>query len=184
MSWTPERVEMLKDLWAKGLSGGQIAARLKGVTRSAVIGKVHRLSLPSPIKKQPRDFFKRVARKSAYKPGKKINNAKTKPITPNRHISQSFNPKSPGDRQPRYTAQVHKDRAKSIGSAKLTARTCRFPLGDATGTEQKFCGRKCELKDTYCREHHQLTHTPLKSRYPVNVGNPKRPYAPSNKAEF
>ena len=45
MQWTPERVEMLTRLWAEGLSARQIAAKLGGVTRNAVIGKAHRLNL-------------------------------------------------------------------------------------------------------------------------------------------
>ena len=45
MSWTDDRVEMLKKLWGEGLSASQIAGRLGGVTRNAVIGKVHRLGL-------------------------------------------------------------------------------------------------------------------------------------------
>ena len=45
MNWTDERVELLKKLWAEGLSASQIAAQLGGVTRNAVIGKVHRLKL-------------------------------------------------------------------------------------------------------------------------------------------
>ena len=46
MSWTDERVELLKKLWSQGLSASQIAAELGGgVTRNSVIGKVHRLGL-------------------------------------------------------------------------------------------------------------------------------------------
>ena len=45
MSWTDERVEQLKKLWADGLSASQIASKLGEVTRNAVIGKVHRLGL-------------------------------------------------------------------------------------------------------------------------------------------
>src|ERR1700728_4515784 len=45
MSWTDERVELLKKLWSDGLSASQIAAELGGITRNAVIGKVHRLGL-------------------------------------------------------------------------------------------------------------------------------------------
>ena len=48
MSWTDERVELLKKLWADGLSASQIAAELGGITRNAVIGKVHRLGLSGP----------------------------------------------------------------------------------------------------------------------------------------
>ena len=50
MSWTDERVESLKKLWADGLSASQIAAELGGVTRNAVIGKVHRLGLAGRAK--------------------------------------------------------------------------------------------------------------------------------------
>jgi GcrA cell cycle regulator len=45
MNWTDERVELLKKLWAEGLSASQIANQLGGVSRNAVIGKVHRLKL-------------------------------------------------------------------------------------------------------------------------------------------
>ena len=45
MSWTPDRVESLKKMWSKGQSASQIASDLGGVTRNAVIGKIHRLGL-------------------------------------------------------------------------------------------------------------------------------------------
>jgi GcrA cell cycle regulator len=45
MSWTDERVELLKKLWAEGKSASTIAKELGSVTRNAVIGKVHRLNL-------------------------------------------------------------------------------------------------------------------------------------------
>src|SRR5665213_3612467 len=63
MGWTDERVEMLKKLWLDGHSASQIAKQLGGVTRNAVIGKVHRLGLsgratpsspPRPAFKAPR----------------------------------------------------------------------------------------------------------------------------------
>ena len=50
MSWTDERVELLKKLWADGLSASQIAGELGGITRNAVIGKVHRLGLSGRAK--------------------------------------------------------------------------------------------------------------------------------------
>src|SRR5690348_9934005 len=45
LNWTDDRVEQLKNLWTEGLSASQIARALGGVTRNAVIGKVHRLGL-------------------------------------------------------------------------------------------------------------------------------------------
>ena len=55
MQWTPERVEVLTRLWAEGLSARQIAAKLGGVTRNAVIGKAHRLNLQrgAPVPQPP-----------------------------------------------------------------------------------------------------------------------------------
>ena len=50
MTWTDERVELLKKLWADGLSASRIAAELGGVSRNSVIGKVHRLGLSGRAK--------------------------------------------------------------------------------------------------------------------------------------
>ncbi len=50
MSWTDERIDLLKQLWGEGHSASQIASQLGGVTRNAVIGKVHRLKLDSRLK--------------------------------------------------------------------------------------------------------------------------------------
>jgi GcrA cell cycle regulator len=53
MSWTEERIERLKAMWAEGSTASQIAEELGGVSRNAVIGKAHRLGLeqrPSPVK--------------------------------------------------------------------------------------------------------------------------------------
>ena len=49
MSWTPEKVEKLKELWGKGNTASEIAQILGGVTRNAVIGKAHRLNLSGKI---------------------------------------------------------------------------------------------------------------------------------------
>ena len=47
MSWTPEKVQKLKDLWGKGKTSSQIAIIIGDVTRNAVIGKAHRLNIAS-----------------------------------------------------------------------------------------------------------------------------------------
>ncbi len=45
MTWTHERVEILRRLWADGHSAGQIARQIGGVSRNAVIGKIFRMEL-------------------------------------------------------------------------------------------------------------------------------------------
>ena len=72
MSWTDERVELLKKMWGEGQSASQIAKELGGVTRNAVIGKVHRLGLSnrtggggSAPKAEPKPKAVEEAKKSA-----------------------------------------------------------------------------------------------------------------------
>ena len=50
MSWTEEKVEILKELWGKGNTASQIAEIIGGISRNAVIGKAHRLNLSAKIK--------------------------------------------------------------------------------------------------------------------------------------
>ncbi len=49
MSWTDDRVKLLKQLWGEGKTAAEIAKELGGVTRNAVIGKAHRLKLNSRL---------------------------------------------------------------------------------------------------------------------------------------
>ena len=44
-AWTETEIETVKVLWIKGLTGSQIAERLPGRTRNAVIGCAHRMKL-------------------------------------------------------------------------------------------------------------------------------------------
>ena len=50
MSWTDEKVAILKELWGKGKTANQIAEIIGGISRNAVIGKAHRLNLSAKIK--------------------------------------------------------------------------------------------------------------------------------------
>jgi GcrA cell cycle regulator len=72
MSWTEERIERLKAMWAKGATASQIADELGGVSRNAVIGKAHRLGLearPSPVKPgEEKETPKKAPKAAASKP--------------------------------------------------------------------------------------------------------------------
>ena len=74
MAWTPERVETLKKMWADGQSASQIAGELGGVTRNAVIGKIHRLGLsnrvssPAKENKESESKVKRSPKQKSRKP--------------------------------------------------------------------------------------------------------------------
>ena len=93
MSWTEERIEQLKSMWTQGATASEIAEKLGGVSRNAVIGKAHRLGLearPSPVK--PGEEKEQSA--AAAKPAKAEAAPKTAPVSdqpqqaPARHIPQ------------------------------------------------------------------------------------------------
>lgn len=70
MSWTDERVALLKKMWVEGKTAAEIAKELGGVTRNAVIGKAHRLKLSnrvSPIQQNKKPAAKPVPEKKIEK---------------------------------------------------------------------------------------------------------------------
>ena len=145
MGWTDERVALLKKLWLEGLSASQIAKQLGGVTRNAVIGKVHRLGLsgratpsspPRPAFKTPRP--PRPAAGSSLAPRRPLAHAPTAPQP-----------------QPTYYAE-------EPGSATvltLGAHMCKWPIGDPSSDNFTFCGRRIG-DGSYCNEHARLAYQP------------------------
>lgn len=68
MTWTDEKIKKLKKLWQKGCSTVEIAKEL-GISKNAVVGKVHRLELearPSPIKKKAKKVVEHNSSKQQF----------------------------------------------------------------------------------------------------------------------
>jgi GcrA cell cycle regulator len=111
MSWTDERVEVLKKMWGEGQSASVIAKELGGVTRNAVIGKVHRLGLSNRVTS--------TTAKPATKEKAKTQ-AKAKPRRA-RDTSRSAKTSRPGARDhardPACGAQDHSGRPASAAAA-------------------------------------------------------------------
>ncbi|AUR04395.1 GcrA family cell cycle regulator [Phaeobacter inhibens] len=112
MSWTDERVELLKKMWGEGQSASQIAKELGGVTRNAVIGKVHRLGLSNrnsgtakpaaEPKEKPAATPKPAPAAAATAPAKPKPQPKTepaRPVTPEPAASAEGRPATPARRQ-------------------------------------------------------------------------------------
>ena len=133
MSWTDERVELLKKLWSDGLSASQIAAELGGITRNAVIGKVHRLGLsgrakstssasPRPRKARAPSHMLRIGRAA---------------IRGNTALAHAYDIEA--EAEPELI-----DNIIPIGQRRtlleLNEQTCRWPVGDPGSTEFFFCG--------------------------------------------
>ena len=157
MSWTDERVELLKKLWADGLSASQIAAELGGITRNAVIGKVHRLGLsgrakspsssaPRPRKARAHSHMMRVPRPS---------------MRGNTALAQAYE----------YEAEPEPellDNIIPIGQRRtlleLTEDTCRWPIGDPATPEFFFCGGTPVTGLPYCHYHSRVAYQPAVDR--------------------
>ncbi|WP_127561726.1 GcrA family cell cycle regulator [Nioella ostreopsis] len=189
MSWTDERVELLKKMWGEGQSASQIAKELGGVTRNAVIGKVHRLGLSNRTSgsSKPAAPVKEAAPKPAPKaaePAPKPEPAKAekpepapepvarpnnvtplrKPIVP---AGQPLPPQpSANEISPEALAKVREveTHAKRISLMELTERTCKWPIGDPATDDFYFCGLPVQQGKPYCEAHVGVAFQPMSSR--------------------
>ena len=163
MGWTEERVELLKKLWAEGLSASQIAAVLGNVTRNAVIGKVHRLGL-SGRAKPTRSAVSRPRRMRGARPQRgsgtgfaTIGNTALK--AENVPLVQARPKPEPA---PVAELVIPKEQRKTI--LQLTEYTCKWPIGDPGDEEFHFCGRHSETGSPYCDFHARIAYQPLQER--------------------
>jgi GcrA cell cycle regulator len=145
MPWTEERVEILKRLWQEGLSASQIAAELGGVTRNAVIGKVHRLGLSG--RGQPTSSIKRQRR--ANPPA--MRRTRQAVTVGNLAVQTNIEAFAEVELQPRRNVVV--PIAKRLTIEMLTERTCKWPIGDPGDENFHFCGHDSLEGVPYCEYH-------------------------------
>ncbi|MEM7464345.1 MAG: GcrA family cell cycle regulator [Pseudomonadota bacterium] len=161
MSWTDERVARLTKLWADGLSASQIAAELGGVTRNAVIGKVHRLGLSGRAKSSgssstPRP--KRQPRVSGY--------SSRSPRTSQRALNNLSLKISSTSTAARALAEEDLEAPEPLKLAltELTEKTCKWPIGDPATEDFYFCGQNVGECGPYCKYHAKLAYQPVVDR--------------------
>lgn len=129
MSWSDDRVALLKRLWGEGKTAAEIAKELgEGVTRNAVIGKAHRLKLSSRLS----------------------------PIQQNTKKIKSSDVAPPVVRRPAKKIPVFK--GKEIKMEDLRDKMCRWPHGDPQTTEFSFCGCDIVEGLPYCPEHAKIAY--------------------------
>ena len=187
MSWTDDRVEILKKLWVEGQSASQIAKELGGVTRNAVIGKVHRLGLSnratsssssksdakSKTSVKSMSDTKRVSNKTS---ASKVTSANS-PSEPRSNVTslrrqiitagQPLPPQpSANEISPEALARVSEieKKAKKISLLELTERTCKWPVGDPATEEFWFCGLPSQAGKPYCEAHVGVAFQPMSQR--------------------
>lgn len=160
MSWTDERVELLKKLWGDGLSASQIAAELGEVTRNAVIGKVHRLGLSGRAKASP----------AAARPRKAARPERE--MRPQRPMSRGNTALAPEledlvEEAP-APAPATSDNVVPMGQRctimNLTESTCRWPSGEPGTDNFYFCGGKTKAGMPYCAHHARIAYQPVNDR--------------------
>ncbi len=188
MSWTEERVEILKKMWAEGQSASQIAKELGGVTRNAVIGKVHRLGLSN--RASGTTTAKSTGEKPRAKPAKAKAAAKAekpkvaekaaqpepaaRPATGTganrRQIIPAGQPLPPqpsaNEISPEALANVREveKKARKLSLMELTERTCKWPIGDPATEEFWFCGLPSKPGKPYCEAHVEVAFQPMSAR--------------------
>ncbi|MTH96505.1 GcrA family cell cycle regulator [Roseibium sp. RKSG952] len=165
MSWTTERVEHLKKLWSEGHSASQIAAELGGITRNAVIGKVHRLGLSGRTKATPAPSKTRRSKtpdtSSAEAPEQNTaSQLQTEGATALKAAPEPA-PQAEAKTEPLAELVPISKRASIMT---LTERTCKWPIGDPSTDEFYFCGRGSEPGTPYCAHHCRVAYQPVSDR--------------------
>ncbi len=139
MSWTDERIDLLKAHWEAGMTASQIAEALgEGVSRNAVIGKAHRLGLearPSPVKiGEAVEAVVSVVAAAA----EGVIEGLTAPA------------KAPPRRPARPAAPAKPARTTLLD---LSEKVCKWPIGHPGETDFHFCGKPAQASFPYCSEH-------------------------------
>lgn len=135
MSWTDERVALLKKLWGEGKTAAEIATTLGGVTRNAVIGKAHRLKLSN--------------RTSPIQPAKKQK-------TPANTSTPPAAVAAPKKLRPAKAIDIPKGQGLSL--MELKPNMCRWPSGDPRDEDFGFCGCASIVGLPYCEEHAKIAY--------------------------
>ncbi len=192
MSWSDERVELLKKMWGEGQSASQIAKELGGVTRNAVIGKVHRLGLSNrngsggaaaesakskPAAKPAAKAKPKAAAKpaptpkaEAAKPTEEAKSAPAAPVSRAKQIIPAGQPLPPqpsaNEIAPEALAKVSEveKKAKKLSLMELTERTCKWPVGDPATEDFWFCGLPVQSGKPYCEAHVGVAFQPMSNR--------------------
>ena len=152
--WTEVKDAKLKELWADGHSASVICNTIRAQSRSAVIGRIHRLGLSgrTTVKRKPTTKKPRVRAKLVW------NN----PLSPAARAIRSL--KLPGEPLP--PAQETDVGRKLLADLDDHFRECRWPcIEPSPGQPQMFCAAKTMEGLPYCEPHARRAMAPPVPRY-------------------
>lgn len=153
MSWTDERIALLTKLYTDGLSASQIAAELGGITRNAVIGKVHRLGLSGRPKKagSSKPTVRRArTRFKALDFRRRVDGA---------HVAIAYDYDL--ETEPEMV-EIPVEQRKTF--LQLTDKNCHWPVGNPGTADFYFCGGAAPDESPYCSFHSRMAHQPTRNR--------------------
>jgi GcrA cell cycle regulator len=170
-AWTDERVELLKKLWNDGLSASQIAGELGSVTRNAVIGKVHRLGL-SGRAKNPGSAAPRPRKPTTRPPAHPMASpaaASGGMTRGNTALAPQFVPEIEAEPEAEHVPTAPAEEVVIPFSERVTIMDlreymCRWPMGDPTSPEFRFCGGRSLTGMPYCGYHARIAYQPAADR--------------------
>jgi GcrA cell cycle regulator len=163
MSWTDERVELLKQLWLDGKSASQISSALgAGLTRNAVIGKIHRLGLAGRPKSasspaQPRPPRPRVVghRPVGIPSAPRVRSVGNTALA----LARDFDV----DAASQVDEGVVLPMSLRVTIVDLKEAMCKWPLGDPTTSEFRYCGAS-SADSPYCTYHARIAYQPSQEK--------------------
>ncbi len=144
--WTDERVDLLKALWADGLSASQIATKLGEITRNSVIGKVHRLGLAGRAT---------TSRIRSARPRSAVALLPSPPAQPQTCVFTPLLPIRLSEPEPA---------PEDIKLINLKDCMCRWPIGDPKEEGFHFCGLRRSFGVPYCEHHAAIAYNPKARR--------------------
>jgi GcrA cell cycle regulator len=166
MSWTDERVELLRKMWLDGKSASQISTELaNGITRNAVIGKVHRLGLSGRVKTQsastPRPRPAKPPQQQQHRP--MMQRSSPGPMTRGAN-ALAYAPRAEAPPVLRPIEEVVIPISERVTIMELKEAVCRWPLGDPASPEFRYCGAKSPIGASYCSYHSRIAYQPVQDR--------------------
>jgi GcrA cell cycle regulator len=155
--WTAGEEALARRLWAEGKSASQVAKAVSALgrirSRSAVIGRMHRLGAERPhAPSSPHAARPQKAAKSP--PGSKRISLKRKPL-----------PVFPREPKAAKSPALVVVEVGTCTLAGLGARMCKWPIGDPGEghmDEQLFCGAPRDDGAVYCAAHRGVACRPAK----------------------